>query len=86
MIRLSNARLAELCRESARHGLARSVRAASVSGRRPASRWLRRDRSVVEVAVAVAAPPVSLPTPTPTPTPTSMSTSSVAQAELRRSA
>lgn len=72
MIRLSNARLSELCREAARHELARSARAASVSGRRPSFRWLRRDRSVAEVEVATA--PVSLLTPEAVPE------------ELRRSA
>jgi hypothetical protein len=74
MIRLSNARLSELCRESAGDALARSVRAASVPGGRPAFRWRRRDRLVVEVEVD--APPVSLPTPTP----------AAAPEELRRSA
>jgi len=72
MIRLSNARLSELCRESARDGLARSVRAASVPHPRPAPRWLRRQRSMAEAEVATT--PVSLPTP------------AAAPEELRRSA
>jgi hypothetical protein len=72
MIRLSNARLSELCREAARHELVRSARAESDSGRRPSFRWLRRDRSVAEVEVATV--PVSLPTP------------AVPREELRRSA